>query len=167
MADEVAEELEDDEQGGGAKPSGRKKLVLFGVIGLAVLVAVGAGVFFLWPSGGAGHQVAESGPAKPDPVYFYDLPELTVNLSTIDDRTAYLKMRIALELSDESVAKKIEPYLPRILDTFQVYLRELRTTDLRGSSGLFRLKEELQRRINIAVYPAKVNNVLFKQLLIQ
>ena len=62
---------------------------------------------------------------------------------------------------------QIQPYLPRILDAFQVNLRELRPADLEGSSGLFRLKEELLRRINTAVYPARVEGVLFKEILVQ
>jgi flagellar FliL protein len=62
---------------------------------------------------------------------------------------------------------QIQPYLPRILDAFQIYLRELRPADLEGSAGLFRLKEELLRRINLSVYPAKVEGVLFKEILVQ
>jgi flagellar FliL protein len=50
---------------------------------------------------------------------------------------------------------------------FQVYLRELRPADLEGSAGTFRLKEELLRRVNMAVHPAKVDAVLFKELLVQ
>ena len=30
-----------------------------------------------------------------------------------------------------------------------------------------RLKEELQRRVNIAVYPARVDDVLFKNVIVQ
>ncbi|MCW2308328.1 flagellar basal body-associated FliL family protein [Rhodobium gokarnense] len=165
MAEDDAQ-TDELEEGAEGKPSGKRKLILFGAIGFLVLGG-GAAAFLL--------GLFDSGPPEADTaqqevqqeVYFYDLPELTVNLSTIDNRNAYLKMRISLEVDDQSVANKIEPYLPRILDTFQVYLRELRSTDLRGSSGLFRLKEELHRRINIAIYPAKVNDVLFKQLIIQ
>ena len=57
--------------------------------------------------------------------------------------------------------------MPRIVDNFQVYLRELRVEDLRGSSGLYRLREELLQRVNAAAAPAKVTDVLFKELLIQ
>jgi flagellar FliL protein len=46
-------------------------------------------------------------------------------------------------------------------------MRELRAADLQGSAGLFRLKEELQRRVNIAVYPARVDDVLFKNVIVQ
>lgn len=46
-------------------------------------------------------------------------------------------------------------------------MRELRPSDLDGSAGMYRLKEELLRRVNMTVYPAKVDAVLFKELLVQ
>jgi flagellar FliL protein len=46
-------------------------------------------------------------------------------------------------------------------------LRELRTTDLDGSAGIYRLKEELARRVNVAIHPARVDAVLFKEILVQ
>jgi flagellar FliL protein len=46
-------------------------------------------------------------------------------------------------------------------------LRELRPSDLNGSAGLFRLKEELTKRVNLALAPQQVNAVLFKEIIIQ
>ena len=46
-------------------------------------------------------------------------------------------------------------------------MREIRASDLSGSVGLYRLREELLKRVNVAVYPAKVDAVLFKDLIIQ
>jgi flagellar FliL protein len=63
--------------------------------------------------------------------------------------------------------QQIQPVMPRITDTFQTYLRELRPTDLDGSAGLYRLKEELTRRVNAAIAPNKVNAVLFKEIVVQ
>jgi flagellar FliL protein len=57
--------------------------------------------------------------------------------------------------------------MPRIVDNFQIYLRELRVDDLRGSGGIYRLREELLARVNAAVAPVKVNDVLFKEMLVQ
>jgi flagellar FliL protein len=57
--------------------------------------------------------------------------------------------------------------MPRVSDVFQTYLRELRAGDLSGSAGLFRLKEELTRRVNVAVAPQQVSAVLFKEIMIQ
>jgi flagellar FliL protein len=168
MADENAEVDGDEEAEGGG---GKKKLILFGGIGLVVLIAVGAGAYFflmgddppMLAAPGADPAVEQE---AQKPVVFYDLPEMTVNLAT-DGRTTYLKVRIALEVENRAMIEQIQPFLPRILDAFQIYLRELRPADLEGSAGLFRLKEELLRRINLSVYPARVEGVLFKEILVQ
>ena len=57
--------------------------------------------------------------------------------------------------------------LPRIVDSFQVYLRELRTEDLQGAAGMYRLREELMMRVNRVAAPAKINDVLFQDVLVQ
>jgi flagellar FliL protein len=57
--------------------------------------------------------------------------------------------------------------MPRIMDAFQTYLRELRPSDLEGSAGLYRLKEELTRRVNASIAPARINAVLFKEIVVQ
>jgi flagellar FliL protein len=169
MTDENAaaeEDGEEDAAGGG----GKKKLILFGAIGLVVLLAVGGGAYYFLFMGESMPAPAPGEEAVPQevqrPVVFYDLPEMTVNLAT-EGRTTYLKVRIALEVENRAMIDQIQPYLPRILDAFQIYLRELRPADLEGSAGLFRLKEELLRRINLSVYPAKVEGVLFKEILVQ
>jgi flagellar FliL protein len=102
------------------------------------------------------------------PPVFFDLPEVLVNLSnTGSDRTQYLKVKVVLELADQGVEAQIQPVLPRVMDTFQTYLRELRPSDLDGSAGLYRLKEELTRRVNAAIAPSQINAVLFKEIVVQ
>ena len=91
---------------------------------------------------------------------------MMVNLDS-KDRPQYLKVKIALEVGEQKLAADIQPMMPRVLDTFQTYMRQLRPSDLEGSAGLFRLKEELTRRVNVAVYPAKVDAVLFKEIVVQ
>ncbi|WP_434051195.1 MAG: flagellar basal body-associated FliL family protein [Roseibium sp.] len=170
MADETAAADDVEEEGGaGAAGGKKKKLLLFGGIGLVVLLAAGgAGYYFLM--GSPAPMMVSGETAEPvevqKPVVFFDLPEMTVNLAT-EGRTTYLKVRIALEVENRAMIDQIQPFLPRILDAFQIYLRELRPADLEGSAGLFRLKEELLRRINLSVYPARVEGVLFKEILVQ
>ncbi|WP_428524221.1 flagellar basal body-associated FliL family protein [Roseibium sp.] len=169
MADENAA-AEDDGEEEAAGGGGKKKLILFGAIGLVVLLAAGGGAYYFLFMGDSTPAPAPGEDVPPQevqrPVVFYDLPEMTVNLAT-EGRTTYLKVRIALEVENRAMIEQIQPYLPRILDAFQIYLRELRPADLEGSAGLFRLKEELLRRINLSVYPAKVEGVLFKEILVQ
>ena len=57
--------------------------------------------------------------------------------------------------------------MPRVIDQFQTYLRELRVEDIRGSAGVMRLKEELLRRVNLAVAPTPVHDVLLKEMIVQ
>ena len=57
--------------------------------------------------------------------------------------------------------------MPRILDLFQTYLRDMRPEDLRGSAGTYRLREELIARGTIAVAPAHITDVLFTEMLVQ
>ena len=57
--------------------------------------------------------------------------------------------------------------MPRVIDQFQSYLRELRVEDVRGSAGVMRLKEELLRRANLAVAPTPVRDVLLKEMIVQ
>lgn len=164
-ADEEAASEDGDEAGeeGAKKRFGLKKLLMFGA---PVLLLLGGGGFFLFTQTGLLGSAAEDGsPAKA--AVFYDLPEMVVNLSAAEDRGQYLKLKVSLEADDKKVIAALEPVMPRVLDLFQLYLRELRSTDLDGSAGIFRLKEELMRRINIELHPNRINRVLFKEIIIQ
>ena len=152
--------------GGSAAKKGLPKIALIGGGVAALLIVVGGGGFFLMQSGMFGGAPAEEIASAPVTA-FYDLPDITVNLNTGDGATEYLRLKVALEVRDEAMIAMIEPRMARVLDAFQVYLRELRRSDLEGSAGIYRLKEELQRRVNLAVYPASVDNILFKEILIQ
>ncbi len=156
----------DTEAEGGEKPAKRKlplKLIAMVAGGVVALGGI-AGAAFVFLGG----EADETKAAAAKPAVFFDVPEVLVNLSgTNNDRTQYLKVKVVLELPDEKLKEHIEPVMPRLLDTFQTYLRELRATDLDGSAGLYRLKEELTRRVNIAIAPERVNAVLFKEIVIQ
>jgi flagellar FliL protein len=61
----------------------------------------------------------------------------------------------------------VKQEMPRLQDMLQTYLREMRPEELRGSAGIYRLREELLGRANVVLAPVRVNDVLFTQLLIQ
>lgn len=97
------------------------------------------------------------------------MPELLVNMTPVPgERPQYLKIKLVLEVKDPPQEQAlIQPNIPRVMDLFQTYLREVRPNDLNGSAGMFRLKEELTRRVNVAVAPTQVSAVLFKEVLVQ
>ena len=98
---------------------------------------------------------------------FYEVPEILVNLNTGARKSTFLKIRVSLEVEKQSDIERIKRMMPRIVDNFQVYLRELRVEDLKGSAGMYRLREEMLVRVSAAVAPAKINDVLFKEMLVQ
>ena len=161
---EVAEATEGAPAAPLAKPKLPLKLMAIIAAGVVLVAGLGVGAYFIIGS----VRQSQAAPVAVKPAVFIDLPEVLVNLSnTGSDRTQYLKVKIVLELSDQLLAQQITPVMPRVMDTFQTYLRELRPTDLDGSAGLYRLKEELTRRVNVALAPNKVNAVLFKEIIVQ
>lgn len=172
MAKKPAKETEKEAAGAegaeGEAGSSRKKLFIMIGAGVGALVVIGGGAAFFMGAFSAKAPPPSAEHHEPVKTTMYvDLPDMTVNLSTVDQRATYLKVKVSLEVSDKATVDKITPALPRVLDAFQVYLRELRVSDLDGSAGLYRVKEELQRRINTAIYPTKVDAVLFKEILVQ
>ncbi|MBR1219760.1 flagellar basal body-associated protein FliL [Bradyrhizobium sp. U87765 SZCCT0131] len=162
MADD---QPEDGAGEGSATPKSKFKLIV-AVVGVFVVLSGGAASYFLFMRPKAEEKHAEA-PA-PKPPVFVDVPEVLVNLSSLPgERVQYLKVKIALEVKDQPVVAQITPAMPRVQDIFQTYMRELRASDLSGSAGMFRLKEELTRRVNAAVQPAQVNAVLFKEIVVQ
>ncbi len=166
----------DGEDGEGREEGGRRKfsgkfLVMFVALPLLVLIGGGGGAAYFFgvfdsaPVEAVDQEMVVVEPEKPK--FYYDLPEMLVNLNSQKRNSQFLKLQVALEIADENVTETLEPQLPRILDTFQIYLRELRSEDLEGSAGVYRLKEELLRRINLAIMPQRVDRILFKEIIIQ
>jgi flagellar FliL protein len=167
-ADRDADDTPTEEADGTNNPAPKRQLPLkLIIIAAAALIVVGSGgaaAFFML----GGHKQETVETAKAKPAVFFDVPEVLVNLSTgAGERTQYLKVKIVLELPDSGSQSQIQGVMPRVMDAFQTYLRELRPTDLDGSAGLYRLKEELTRRINAAISPSHINAVLFKEMVIQ
>jgi flagellar protein FliL len=141
-----------------------RKMMLIAGAGALVLVGGGTGAYFML----RGHKEATPVAVQAKPAVFLDVPEVLVNLSTTGaERTQYLKVKVVLELPDAALTPQIQTTMPRVMDAFQTYLRELRPTDLDGSAGLYRLKEELTRRVNAAIAPSRINAVLFKEIVVQ
>ena len=167
-AEAEAEAPEEGAEGEAAAPKKSflsRKLIIMAAAGLLVLGGGGGGAWFFFKS--TPHEEKPT-PVAAKPPAFLDMPDVLVNLSSVaNGRAQYLKARIVLEVADQKVADEIKPVLPRVLDSFQTYLREMRSSDLEGSAGLYRVRDELTRRVNLAVAPSRINAVLFKEIVVQ
>ncbi|MEQ1709160.1 MAG: flagellar basal body-associated FliL family protein [Terricaulis sp.] len=172
-----------------------KNLILFIVLpAVLVLGGGGAAAYMLFFKGGgeqhaeadAGHEKAKgghggeeegAGEAVPGPngttitrgegVVFVGLPEMLVNITGPDGRPAYLKLRLTMEAPDDAAVTALTEHVPRVSDQFNGFLREMRTDDLAGSAGAYRLRLELLRRVNLVIAPSQINAVLIEEMLVQ
>lgn len=154
--------------GGGKK----KKLIIIGAAVFLLLVGGGAGAYFMGLLDGLlgkGGEHAEEAHAEdvPGVTVFLPIPDIRVNLLDDSNTPRYLQLTVQLELKNEIDKQRVEAVMPRVIDQFQTYLRELRVRDLRGSAGIYRLQMELLSRVNEAAYPVEVQDVLFQEILIQ
>jgi flagellar protein FliL len=153
------------------KSGGKLKLIL--IIGLPLLLLLGGGgaayvmgmVPGLQPADGAPDAAAPAD--DPANVVFVDLPDMLVNLNVGGHRLRYLKIATALEVRGQDQADLVHQFVPRILDSFQLYLRAIRPEELEGAEGVYRIKEALLARANDAIHPGQVRDVLIRELLVQ
>ena len=148
------------------QPKSKLKLIIIAVVGLMLVGGGAVAWFFLFSHHDGEEKHAEAPPPKPPS--FVEVPDMLVNLiGAPGERVQYLKVKVVLEVKEEKQVEAIKPNMPRVTDIFQTYLRELRPSDINGSAGLFRLKEELTKRVNAAVAPIPVTAVLFKEIVVQ
>lgn len=164
--DEDVDEDEDEE--GGPKKGGKKKLIIIGGSVLLLLIMGGAGVFF---SGlldeMLGIEEEDAGIIILEGKVFYKLEDITLNLNAEGPKSRFLKLGLTLVLLNEEDIIKIESRIPRIVDNVTAYMRELKPEELAGSANFYRVRENLLVRVQVAVAPVKVTEVLFNSALIQ
>ncbi len=176
-----AKEGEAGAEGDAAPKKGKRKIVIIAAAVILLLVVVGA-LFGLGVIGGGGEEDAaheeaaaeghggghgEGAPVVVNAPVYYELPEFLVNLSSVNNRTSFLKMRVTLELKDQTSVAIVDANKPRIVDTFNTYLRELRPQDVQGSAGIYRLRDELLTRMNGTIQEGLVKDILFSEIIVQ
>ncbi len=173
---QAEKEHESADGAGDAKPEkkvGGKKIIIIAVAALLLAGGAVAGLFLTGKIGGkheaeVKHEETPTEEQKAQtPSVFLNLPDMIVNINTDSKRPVFLKISTSIELGSPEDVKAVEALLPRVVDNFQIYIRELRMEDLKGSAGMYRLREELLMRVSQAVAPVKVRDILFREILLQ
>lgn len=144
------------------KWSGKNITLIFA--GLALVCVIGLG-YALYT--GTFKSTATKTPATDNSIVYVDTPDIIVNINAGQGKTKFLKLGITLSVRGSKNAAHVKSALPRVIDSFQIYMRELRVEDINGSAGMFLLKEELLRRVNTELAPDHIEDVLFKEMLLQ
>ena len=148
----------------------KKKKMMIIIALVAVLGGGGGGGFMMFQKKQAEKKAMEEAKKKKKPKkeqIYHDLEDILVNLNTGGKGVSFLKLKVTLDLDSKNNLDAIEKHMPRIKDILQLYLRELRPVDLQGSVGLYRLRDEMLLRINKTIHPAYVNDILFRDVLVQ
>tara|TARA_Y100000741_G_scaffold332796_1_gene288989 strand:- start:131 stop:676 length:546 start_codon:yes stop_codon:yes gene_type:complete len=181
MTDTEEKSDQAEEEAQPKKKKGKKRLLILILAPILLILIIVAVLFFLGvgPFGSSDEENNENSEEQSEvqqvepPPTFFDLPEMRVNLNTDSNSLTYLKVKISLELASdlpeimEENNIKLESLMPRVVDNMQVYMRELRLEDINGSAGLYRLKQELLSRVNRAVQPIVVRDILFSEFVIE
>ncbi len=150
------------------------KTVLIIIISVTVLFmgAVGGGFFILW------NKIAQlpQGPATVEelPVQeeentigpLYALDTMIVNLSDHGGKR-YLRVTMALELSDPDVVATIESRLPQVRDAVLMILPTKTYDDVSTTDGKIALRNEVMEKINALITKGRVNNIYFTEFVVQ
>ena len=150
------------------------KTVLIIIISVAVLFMgmVGAGFFILWnkisqvpldPSKVAEMPVEEEENAI-GPLYTLDT--MIVNLSDHGGKR-YLRVTMALELSDPEAVATIESRLPQIRDAVLMILPTKTYDDVSTTDGKIALRNQVMEKINDLMTKGRVNNIYFTEFVVQ
>lgn len=158
-------------EGEDTPPPAKSKKKLIAIVLAVIMVSVGAIGYTVIKKKKDAEEHAkiveeEQASKKAEPI-FHDMEEMIINLNTEGKGVSFMKLKITLEVDGSDNLKQVQKMMPKISDVFQMYLRELRPSDMHGSVGLYRLKEELLLRINKTIYPSKINDILFKEVLVQ
>jgi flagellar FliL protein len=157
------------------KAKGGKKMLILASAVVVLLLAAGCGLWFsgiiprmLHGKKDASATAIAAALAKENaPPVYVDIPEIITNLNAGPRKTAFVKIKIRIELASADDQKLVNDAMPRIEDLFQTYLRETRPEELHGSIGSYRLREEFISRISIAASPVHVRDVLFTEMFTQ
>jgi flagellar FliL protein len=179
MAEDLEElDTEETEDAGetaeSAKPGRRK--TLFIIIGAALLVVIG-GVAGAWFTGLLDPVVAMmTGEPAETATTEKDLPAGRGSTSTCRDpgqshtgsrtKSTFLKMRSAWNCRTGKDRAEGRAQMTRIMDPTTSSCASFASRTLKGSAGMYRLREELLARVAVAVAPVQVNDVLFKEMLV-
>jgi flagellar FliL protein len=144
----------------------KRKKTIFMAIALFAAVVIG-GAAFIMISKKRSETPADQQMNQKLQMIYRDMDEILVNLNTENRSVSFMKLKVTLEIEGKGNLDVVNQMMPRITDVFQVYLREMRPQDLQGSVGLYRLREELLLRVNKIIYPAKINDILFNEVLVQ
>ena len=163
-----------------------KKLLLFVLLPLLLLIGAGAGAFVAGLIPGFGpepppeltaeqkaemERAANIAPsaAQPSPAgaVFQTLDEFVVNLRSNSGYPVFLLLSLTIELANEQAVQAINAREPQIRDALIVYLSTLTPQQLNGYDGIQKVRNNAWKLLREQVDPELIVNVQIAKLTVK
>lgn len=144
------------------------------VISILALCLVGGGLF-VWKAGiiskftgkdGAKAETEETDSTSGEIGAIYEMETFIVNLSG-DSGNHYLKVKMSLELTSESVNVEIEKRIAQFRDSILTLLSSKTMQDVKSLEGKAQIRAEVITILNQYLKTGKVTNVYFGDFIVQ
>ena len=153
--------LEEDQE-----PPKPKKFNTTVILAIIALLLLSVGGWFIYKNIIQEDEIAEK--SLMGQTFFLDLEPITVNLRAgSENNLAWLRIKVTLEVKGQNNYDLLKKMTPKVMDVFQTYLKELKKSDLDGSFGIYKIKDEMMMRINVILAPAQIENILFQEFILQ
>lgn len=154
-----------------AKPPGPKTPKIVLLLLLINLGGTGFNAFQGMQQAQAAHAPAEGEhakkePDKDEPGPVIPLDPFIVNLNE-KDASRYLKVSFEIEVADAEVARLLEKQKRPVRDDILRYLSSLTVSDTQGEDGKAKIQQEVVKRLDARLGPAKVNHLFFVEFVVQ
>jgi flagellar FliL protein len=139
---------------------------------LLFMGAVGGGFFILWNKISQLPQdpaTVEEVPVEEEENAIgplYSLDTMIVNLADRGGKR-YLRVTMALELSDPEAMTTIESRLPQVRDAILMILPTKKYEDVSTTEGKIALRKQIMEKINSLMTKGQVNNLYFTEFVVQ
>lgn len=172
MAEKKKAETKEEAKGGGSKT------LIFALVGVLLLAAVGAGAYFVGASRGAASAAAPVDPAVAAAATaaaeaeagnlgpLVELKDFIVNILD-EQETRYLKASVTLELTSPETAAEVEQRMPQVRDAVILLIGSKTFGELGDLQGKLQLRAELGAQINNFLKLGKVKNIYFTDFVVQ
>ena len=159
----MAEETKTEEQEKEVKKVSKKKLLLFLVIGLVIVVLAGSVIaVFSTFKGDKGKEKERS----PKETVIYSMEPIVVNLFDPTGKR-YIQIRLALELKDKKMEEEIKSNEPKIKDVIISTLSTKTPEDVLQPEAKDLIKTELLQKINSALGEEAISNIYITQYIVE
>lgn len=173
-------EKKDNEEPREVAPKGKKTLLIFAIVAFVLMIAVGAGAYFLGAKSSSSFNdkstSTKTSVNKPGNAYnkaekeklgpMIPIDEFLINLLD-KDMNRYLRASMTLEVDNDETLEEIEIRMPQIRDSILLLTSNKTFEELRDLQGKKQLRTELVNDINTLLKKGKIKHIYITNFVIQ